>query len=69
LASSNGTTCTGHLFYWDNASEQFTSPGFVTVIKPNGDRLSGTGFTADRRLDTYVFLHAQGVLQRSDGKL
>lgn len=68
LASSNGTTCTGNLFYWNNASEQFTSPGHVTVVNAKGDRISGVGFVADRRLDTYTFYNAEGEVQDSKGK-
>lgn len=60
IVSSNGTTVTGEYFFWDNATEKFTSPYYVKVVKGNGDTVAGIGFIADRRLDKYIFKQSVG---------
>ncbi len=65
IMSSNGTTITGNYFFWDNATERFTSPYYVKVVKGNGDTVAGIGFVADRRLDKYTFKQNVGGVIRS----
>jgi len=66
MMASNGTSVRGQYFVWDNANEQFTSPQLVTVTKPDGMRITGWGFKADRRIDTYTFWETTGVIPGSN---
>ncbi len=56
LRGSNQTVVYGSYFFWNNVSEKFTSPYRVTIVKGNGDLVSGTGFVGDRRLDQATLL-------------
>lgn len=68
IAASNGTVVRGQYFVWNNAAEQFTSPLQVTVTKPDGVLISGWGFKADRRIDTYTFWESSGVIPGSNAR-